>query len=202
MTAWGACSLVQIVSTTHTLRLYSLRDTRNSSAISKTCLSVSVVSAVSAPAIAANEPILPSRLCSKKFRSWLECRRLVRSLRGEHAVWSVFPNRGSRHLSKRARFCGDFAACSGRLRVSAVNGGLSGGFLASSLCIHKFRSWRLEFRGGTGQPALWNRLPRCAARSLIAGSIRAFRTVGSIPWASRGAAQPRCREATDLRPRL
>jgi len=27
-------------------------------------------------------------LCSKKFRSWPEVQRLVRWLRGEHAVWS------------------------------------------------------------------------------------------------------------------
>ncbi len=38
---------------------------------------------------------------------------------------------------------------------------------ASSLCIQKFRSWRLEFRGGTGQPALGNRLPRAELRPVF-----------------------------------
>ena len=86
MTAWGVGSLVQMVSTTHTLKLYRVRGTRNSAAISKTCPPNSLASAVSAPAIQANEPISPPGLCSKKFRSWLEFRRLV--LRGELAVWS------------------------------------------------------------------------------------------------------------------
>src|SRR6266436_6070790 len=68
--------------------MYRVPDTRNSTAISKTCLPKSLVSAVSAPAIEPNEPISPPCLCSKKFRAWPEVRRLVRSLRGEHAVWS------------------------------------------------------------------------------------------------------------------
>src|ERR1700675_2366315 len=38
--------------------------------------------------------------------------------------------------------------------VSADNYGLSGGFSASSLCIQKFRSWRLEFRTATNQPVV------------------------------------------------
>jgi hypothetical protein len=88
MTAWGAASLVQIISTTHTLKLSRVCDTRNGAAISKTCLPHSLVSAVSASAIQANEPVSPPGLCSKKFRSWLEFRRLVRSLRGELAVWT------------------------------------------------------------------------------------------------------------------
>ena len=67
MTAWGATSLVQMISTTHTLKLYRVRDTRNSAAISKTCLPNSLVNAVSAPAIQANEPISPPGLCSKKI---------------------------------------------------------------------------------------------------------------------------------------
>src|SRR6202171_1995382 len=37
--------------------------------------------------------------------------------------------------------------------VSADNNGLSGGFLASGLCIQKFRSRRLEFRTATDQCA-------------------------------------------------
>lgn len=38
MTAWGACSSIPSVSTTHTLRLCSLRGARSIAAISKTCL--------------------------------------------------------------------------------------------------------------------------------------------------------------------
>ena len=69
MTAWGVGSLVQMVSTTHTLKLYRVRDTRNRAAVSKACLPNSLVSAVSAPAIEPNEAISPRGLCSKKFRS-------------------------------------------------------------------------------------------------------------------------------------
>ena len=69
MTAWGAASLVQMISTTHTLKLCEVRDARNSAAISKACLPNSLVSAVSAPAIEPNEPVSPPGLCSKKFRS-------------------------------------------------------------------------------------------------------------------------------------
>src|ERR1700737_1969426 len=38
--------------------------------------------------------------------------------------------------------------------VSADNNGLSGGFLASRLCIQKFRSRRLNFRTAIDQPTL------------------------------------------------
>jgi len=88
MSAWGACSLVQIVSTTHTLKLYWSRDTRCSSAISKTCLPIFSSSAVSDRATKAKEANSVRCLCSKKLRSRLGYWRPVRCLRGEHAVWS------------------------------------------------------------------------------------------------------------------
>src|SRR5260221_13689533 len=89
--------------------------------------------------------------------------------------------------------------------VSTDNNGRSGGFLASGLCIQKFRSPRLNFGTEADRPALGNRLLRCdfrAASEPIAASIRALRTVGSIPREHCGAARHQCREANDLRPRL
>jgi hypothetical protein len=88
MTGWWVTSSSPTTSTTHTLKLYEVRDTRNSSAMSKTCLLIFLATAVSARAFKANEANSGSCLCAKKFRSWLEYRRPVRSLRGEHAVWS------------------------------------------------------------------------------------------------------------------
>src|SRR6266436_6351093 len=231
--------------------MYRVPDTRNSTAISKTCLPKSLVSAVSAPAIEPNEPISPPCLCSKKFRAWPEVRRLVRSLRGEQAVWSrssppptlcscteyetlaIAPH-SQRHVCQIAWLARSLFRQSRRMSpfrrpvsaaensvpdstfgdlvrslrggqpvwsrssppsslpelrkpssiekgpflrgschlfstfpVSGENYGRSGGFLASSLCIQKFRSWRLEFRGGTGQPALGNRLPRGELRPVF-----------------------------------
>jgi hypothetical protein len=57
----------------------------------------------------------------------------------------VFPNRGNRRRSKRGRFCGDPSRLFSAFPVSGDNNGLSGGFLASSLCIQKLHSWRLDF---------------------------------------------------------
>jgi len=57
------------VPTTHNLRLYRVIDTRNSAVMSKTCLPKSLIGAVSAPAIAANEAISAPGLCPLKFRS-------------------------------------------------------------------------------------------------------------------------------------
>ena len=74
MTAWGAASLVQMVSTTHTLWLHIEIDTRNSFAMSKTCLPNSLAGGVSASAIAANEAISAPGLCLENFRSWLAFR--------------------------------------------------------------------------------------------------------------------------------
>jgi hypothetical protein len=65
----GVMGSIPITPTTHTLRLYRFRDSRESAAISKTCLPNSLVSAVSAHVIEPNEPISSPRLCSKKFRS-------------------------------------------------------------------------------------------------------------------------------------
>jgi hypothetical protein len=64
--------------TTHTHKLCDRLDTRNSSAISKTCPSNSPASAVSPAEIAANVPDSRRCLCVQKFRSWLEGQRLVR----------------------------------------------------------------------------------------------------------------------------
>src|SRR6202048_1184507 len=68
--------------------------------------------------------------------------------------------------------------------VSADNNGLSGGFLASGLCIQKFRSPRLNLGLQQTTQRLENLLLRCklrAASEPIADAIRGFRTVGSIP---------------------
>ena len=94
-------------------------------------------------------------LCSKKFRSWLEFRRLVRSLRGEQPVWSRWsppsslpePRKPS-SIEKRPFLRGSCHLFS-TFPVSTDNNGLSGEFLASSLCIQKFRSPRPRFRDGT-----------------------------------------------------
>ena len=69
MTEWWVPSSSPTVSTTHTLRLFRVRDTRTISAISKTCLPNSLVSAVSARAIEANEPISSRGLYIENFRS-------------------------------------------------------------------------------------------------------------------------------------
>ena len=49
--------------------------------------------------------------------------------------------------------------------VSGDNKGLSGGFLASGLCIQKFRSRRLNFGTEADRPTLGNRLLRCDLRA-------------------------------------
>jgi hypothetical protein len=73
----GVTGSIPVVPTTNTPRLYRVGDTRISAVVSKTCLPNFLVRAVSAPAIEPNEPISPTGLCSKKFRSW-RARRLYR----------------------------------------------------------------------------------------------------------------------------
>src|SRR5258706_15732293 len=75
---------------------------------------------------------------------------LVRSLRGEQPVWSrstpppSLPEpRKPSSIEKRPFLRGSCRLFS-TFPVSADNNGLSGGFLASGLCIQKFRSWRLK----------------------------------------------------------
>ena len=135
------------------------------------------------PPVSASKISVPDSNVRDRFDDWVGSWRKLSLIEKRPFL------RGSYHL---------FSA----FRVSAANSGLSAGFWPPSLCIQKFRSWRLEFRGGTDEPAPGNRLLRCAASEFIAGSIRAFRTVGSIPRELRGAARRRCREANDLRLRL
>jgi len=79
-------------------------------------------------------------------------------------------------------------------------------FSASRLCIQKFRSRRLDFEWYTTarQPRNWGFGHKTTARPrrIIADSVRAPRTAGSIRWAGREAARPQCHAATDLRPLL
>jgi hypothetical protein len=138
------------------------------------------------------------------FGDWFDPCVGSRQFGPDHLHHPVFPNRGNRRRSKRGRFCGDLAAYFQRswslptLTVSRVNSGLQSPhpkipFLATG------------FRDGTDQPALGNRQLRRelrAASGPIAGSIRALRTVGSIPRERRGVARHQCRGANDLRPQL
>jgi hypothetical protein len=65
---------------------------------------------------------------------------------------------------KRGRFCGDLATYFSTFPVSADNNGLSGGFLASSLCIEKFRSRRMNFETElTSRRSKGHGLHRCLA---------------------------------------
>ena len=59
----------------------------------------------------------------------------------------VLPNRRSPGRLQRGRFCGDFRRYHSALSVSGDTCGLSGRFLASRLCIKKFRSPRQGFDG-------------------------------------------------------
>jgi hypothetical protein len=68
-------SYMTACTTIHALKLYATRDTRKSSASMSANF---LATAVSARAFKANEASLGSRLCAKKFRSWLEGQRLVR----------------------------------------------------------------------------------------------------------------------------
>src|SRR6266404_2399526 len=102
-------------------------------------------------------------------------------------------------------FLGDSCRPFSTFPVSADNNGLSGGFLASGLCIQKFRSWRLNFgwqltSRRSGEEYTQLRAPRGVGP--IVDSIRGFRTVGSIPRERRGVARHQGRGANDLRPRL
>jgi len=59
----------------------------------------------------------------------------------------VLRNRKSRRRLPIGRFCGDFRRYRSALSVSGDACGLSGRFLASRLCIQKFRSPRQGFDG-------------------------------------------------------
>jgi len=78
-------------------------------------------------------------------------------------------------------------------------------FLASSLCIQKFRSRRLISDGNRPADARESSAENRAFEQLekpIADSIRGVRTARSIPRERRGAVRHQCRGADDLRPRL
>jgi hypothetical protein len=59
----------------------------------------------------------------------------------------VFPNRAFRWRLRRGPFCADFAGIVTGLSVSVHISGVPSRFLASSLCIQKFRSWQRISRG-------------------------------------------------------
>jgi hypothetical protein len=113
-----------ITSTTHTLRLQHLLDTRDSAAISKTCLPNSRIRAVSALIFTANEPISAPGLCIENFRSRLECQRRVRRLDGELAVRSLLSSPSSLRTANLmsdlqiGRFCRDFRPLNSQIFVS------------------------------------------------------------------------------------
>ena len=116
----------------------------------------------------------------------------------------VFPNRGNRPRSKRGRFCGDLVAYLQRSRS------------LPTITVSRVNSWPPVSASKNSVPGDWilgrnrpadarDRLLRCelrAASGPIAGSIRALRTVGSIPRERRGVARHQCRGANDLRPQL
>ncbi len=81
----------------------------------------------------------------------------------------VLPNRGFPSRLKRGRFCGHFRQYCSLLFVSGDTCGLSGRFLASCLCIQKFRSRRL---GSSGNDC------RAAWKSGILGRGNAVSTRG------------------------
>ncbi len=64
-----------------------------------------------------------------------------------HLHHPVLRNRKSRRRLEIGRFCGDFRRYRSALSVSGDTCGLSGRFLASRLCIQKFRSPRQGFDG-------------------------------------------------------
>jgi hypothetical protein len=70
--------------------------------------------------------------------------------------------------------------------------GVQSRFLASGLCIQKFRSWQLDFEGAKDRSADWrsgilgSKMAVRAVAIIIADLVRALRTVGSI---LRGIAQ-------------
>src|SRR5258708_2752346 len=92
--------------------------------------------------------------------------------------------------------------------VSADNNHRSGGFLASGLCVQKFRSRRHRFER---HKAVWRfgGSESCEAKNAvssrvatIAGSIRAPRTAGSILQEHHEVVRLRCRGANGLRQQL
>jgi hypothetical protein len=119
----------------------------------------------------------------------------------------VLRNRKSRRRLPIGRFYGDFREYRSALSVSGDPCVLSGRFLASSLCIQKFRSSRQRLDGQCRSAAgnfgsLGGPKASFRARSLIiAGSIRGLRTAGAILPEHHEVARLQCRVATDLRPR-
>jgi hypothetical protein len=120
----------------------------------------------------------------------------------------VLRNRKSRRRLPIGRFCGDFRRYRSTLSVSSDTCGLSGRFLASSLCIQKFRSPRQGFDGQCRSAAgnFWEswgaKSASLRARSvIIADSIQGLQTAGSILAEHREVARLQCRVANDLRRR-
>jgi hypothetical protein len=129
----------------------------------------------------------------------------------------VLRNRKSLRRLRIGRFCGDFRGYRSALSVSGDPCGLSGRFLASRLCIQKFRSPRrgfdesrldpdrralhfLDTKSNQIQGVMVDIITEIrAASEASADSIRGLRTVGSIPREHRGVARHQCRGANDLR---
>jgi hypothetical protein len=118
----------------------------------------------------------------------------------------VLSNRRFPGRVKMGCFCGQFRRYCSPLSVSGDRCGLSGRFLASCLCIQKFRSPRrgCDWPIPLGSPgilgAFWGQNgPFCARSILIAGSIRGHRTAGSILLEHHEVARLQYRVANDLR---
>jgi hypothetical protein len=120
----------------------------------------------------------------------------------------VLRNRKSRRRLPIGRFCGDFRRYRSTLSVSGDPRGLSGRFLASSLCIQKFRSPRGVLTTGSRSAAgNFGRLGRPKARHFepwsvfIPDLVQGPRTAGPIRLAHRATVRFRYRVAKGLRPR-
>jgi hypothetical protein len=117
----------------------------------------------------------------------------------------VLRNRKSGRRLAIGRFCGDFGRVSFPSFGPGEPYGLSGQFLASRLCIQKFRSPRQVLKADYGRlREFWEswgaKSASYRARSvIIAGSIRAPRIVGSIRLAHRATVRLRCLAAAGLR---
>jgi hypothetical protein len=102
----------------------------------------------------------------------------------------VLRNRKSRRRLPIGRFCGDFRRYRSTLSVSGDPCGLSGRFLASRLCIQKFRSPRHGFDGQC-RPAAGNCGSLGGQKPVVSSPVRnycGFNPRASNCWLHSGGA--------------
>jgi hypothetical protein len=122
---------------------------------------------------------LRSRLCSKKFRSWLDVRRLVRSLRGEQAVWSRSSPPSSLPKPRQPSSIGNRPFLRGFSPVS---------FRVFGLCGHS-RSLEAIFCARSLHPEIPFPAARGGRRATILGALSPHPKI-PFPAASLGCAAP------------